>query len=109
MTTANDVNKMDAVKVDVPLEKIDGNHYLLGTFDNSDRLTQVQTVIDNRPPMRASDRRYELLDEEPLINLVQKHFEGWKGTAVSFWFNRDTGGIIDCTALETAQSASATA
>jgi hypothetical protein len=105
MTTATDVNKMDAIRVDIPFNEIDANHYLRGEYNkDTDNLLAAKVVTEKTVPANASGRYYQNIDDMPLIDLVKHHFEGWNNQGVSFWLDRNTGGIIDCTALETGKS-----
>src|ERR1051326_2715624 len=104
METAAD----NTFKIDVPKETIDDKHWLLQGFDlDTDKLVQVNTVIESTPPASNSRRRYEIVGDMPLDELVRHHYPAYKNGGVSFIFNLDTGGIIDCVPLETTQSATA--
>ena len=102
--TAND----NTMKIDVLAKDIDDKHWLLQSFDlDTDKLVNVSAVIDSTPPKENSRRRYEIVGDMALDELVRHHYPAYETGGVSFIFNRDTGGIIDCVPLETTQSATA--
>ena len=105
LTATADDNTM---KFDVLEKDINGKHWLLQGFDlDSDKLVQVNIVIESAPPASNSRRRYEIVGDMPLDELVRHHYPAYQNGGVSFIFNSDTGGIIDCVPLETTQSATA--
>ena len=102
------VDKTNALQIDVPLNKITDSNYLVGVYDQeTDKITGAHVQIGSSLPPSTSGRRYEFINETPMLDLVKHHFEGWNNTGVTFWLNRETGGIVDCTALANEQSATA--
>ena len=98
----------NTMRFDVLEKDINDKHWLLQGFDlDTDKLVQVNTVIESTPPASNSRRRYEIVGDMPLDELVRHHYPAYKNGGVSFIFNLDTGGIIDCVPLETTQSATA--
>jgi len=98
----------NTMKVDVLEKDINDKHWLLQGFDlDTDKLVQLNTVIESTPPAANSRRRYEIVGDMPLNELVRHHYPAYQTGGVSFIFNTDTGGIIDCLPLETGQSATA--
>lgn len=108
MTTATNVDRMDAIRVDVPFTDIDGIHFLRGEYNkDTDNLLSAKVVTEKSVPANNSGRYYALIDDMSLIDLVKQHFKGWGTTGFSFWLSRDTGNIIDVTPLEAGSSAAA--
>ena len=98
----------NTMKADVLEKDINDKHWLLQGFDlDTEKLVQVSTVIESTPPANNSRRRYEIVGDMPLDGLVRHHYPAYQTGGVSFIFNSETGGIIDCVPLETAQSATA--
>lgn len=98
----------NTMKTDVLEKDIDDKHWLLQSFDlDTDKLINVSAVIEPTPPATNSRRRYEIVGDMPLDELVRHHYPAYQTGGVSFIFNADTGGIIDCAPLETSQSATA--
>jgi hypothetical protein len=96
------------MKFDVLERDINDKHWLLQGFDlDNDKLVQVSTVIESNAPPSNSRRRYEIVGDMPLDELVRHHYPAYQNGGVTFIFNEDTGGIIDCVPLETTQSATA--
>ena len=108
MTTATaDEN---AMRIDVQEKDINDTHWLLQGFDlDSEKLVQVNTVIDSTAPPTNSRRRYEIVGDMPLNELVRHHYPAYQSGGVTFIFNAETGGIIDCVPLETSTAAGASA
>jgi hypothetical protein len=104
MNTADD----NTLKVDIPERDIDERHWLLQSFDlDSEKLVNVNAVIEANAPPTNSRRRYEIVGDMPLNELVRHHYPAYQTGGVSFIFNSETGGIIDCVPLETASAQTA--
>lgn len=98
----------NTLKVDVFEKDIDDKHWLLQSFDlDTDKLVNVSAVIESTPPATNSRRKYEIVGDMPLNELVRHHYPAYENGGVSFIFNSDTGGIIDCVPLDATQTATA--
>ena len=103
MTAANATD--ETMKIDVLEKDINDTHWLLQGFDlDSEKLVQVNTVIEPTAPPANSRRRYEIVGDMPLNELVRHHYPAYQTGGVTFIFNVDTGGIIDCVPLETSKT-----
>jgi hypothetical protein len=98
----------NTMKVDVPERDINERHWLLQAFDlDTDKLVQVTTGIEPAAPPNNSRRKYQIVGDMPLNELVRHHYPAYQNGGVSFIFNAETGGILDCLPLGTGQSKTA--